>query len=70
MNARKIDLLERFGTCSEIIQFYGYAFKAFLLLTKLNKKTREMLDQNYDGIINCLLETRSLIQLLTKINYT
>ena len=58
MEKNRIDFLESFGVCSEILRFFGYAHNSFLLMTKLNKKTREVLDFNYEAIINWLEENK------------
>ena len=54
MESNRIQLIEKFGICTQVVKYYGYAHHVFLLISRLNKKSREMMDKNYDGIINSL----------------
>ena len=58
MKGSKIDLFERFGICSEIIRYFGYSHNSFLFMSKLDTWTREMLDINYDAMMNCISNNR------------
>ena len=55
MIGRRIELFEKFSLWTEVVMFYGDAHSSYLLLTKLSKKSREMLDtakyNNYSNII-------------------
>ena len=44
MIGNRIELFERFGLCTEVSKYYGYAHRSYLVIAKLSKKSREMLD--------------------------
>ena len=52
MQSTNIPLLEKFGACSVVISYFGYTHSVFLLLSQLNRRSRELLDDNYEGILN------------------
>ena len=56
MESLSIDLLEKFGTSLAIVPYFGPAHQSFLLLSKLNRKSRKMLDDNFEGILNWLIQ--------------
>ena len=56
MSWNRILLLERLGTTSMIIPYCGKTHKIFLLLSKLSTKSRKLLNDYYEGIMNALLE--------------
>ena len=58
----RIPMLERFGTCSTIIQYYDAAHKSFLTLSQLSRGSREMMDLNFEAILNAMLETTILLK--------
>ena len=54
MLSTRISLLERFGICSVLIPYYGSAHQSFLLLSKLSRNSREMLDSFYDEFMKLI----------------
>ena len=56
MEKSGISLLEKFSTTTVIMPYYGPAHSSFLVLSKLNRKSREMLDQFYEEILNWMLK--------------
>ena len=56
MNSR-IKLMEKLGTCSIIMPYLNHADRSFLLLTRLSRKSRNMLNYNYEGIMNWIMST-------------
>ena len=61
MQGIRISILENFGVCTSVIVYYGLAHWSFLLLTRFSKKTRELVDEHYEGIIHSIFENRKLI---------
>ena len=59
----RISLLEKFGTCTVIMPYFGHTHRSFLLLSQLNKGSREMLNEFYEGILNWLIETTIWLRL-------
>ena len=55
MLSSHISLLERFGTCSTIMTYFGATHKSFLILTQLSRDTRVMLDYNYEIFLNWMI---------------
>ena len=58
----RVPMLERFSTCSIIIQYYDAAHKSFLMLSQLSRDSREMMDMNFEAILNVMLETTILLR--------
>ena len=54
MNKDRIDLMEKFGVCSVVMSYYSWIHKSFLVLSQLNRGSREMLDINYDAFLNSM----------------
>ena len=63
MESLSIDLLEKFGTSLAIVPYFGPAHQSFLLLSKLNRKSRKMLDDNFEGILNWLIRYSACLTL-------
>ena len=63
MHPSHINLLEKFSTWTAIIPYFGRADRSFLLLSMLNKKTRKVLDENYDAILNWLMNTATWLKI-------
>ena len=57
MLSSRIWLLEKFGTSLVVISYFGPAHKSFLLLSQFNKKSREMMDKKFEGIMNWIVRT-------------
>ena len=54
METTRIQLLEKFGICTQVAKYYGYACQAYLLIARLNKRSRDMIYNNYEGMIYSL----------------
>ena len=63
MLSTQIKLLEKFGTCTVIMPYFGHVDRSFLLLTWLNKNIRRMLDENYDALMNWMMETAACLKI-------
>ena len=63
MQSSHISLLERFGTSSTIMTYFGATHKSFLILTQLSRNTREMLDYNYEAFLNWMIWNNSTLNL-------
>ena len=53
--AYHISLLEKLGVTSIVMSYFGYTHRAFLILTRLSRQSRKMLDQNYDAFMNSMV---------------
>ena len=56
METFQIRILEKFGVSSVVMPYFGYAHQSFLLLSRLSRGSRAMLDDFYREIINWLYE--------------
>ena len=56
MLSTRIGLLEKFGVSSVILPYFGPVHSSFLILSKLSTKSRIMIDQFYEEILNCMAE--------------
>ena len=61
METFQVRILEKFGVSSVVMPYFGYAHQSFLLLSRLSRGSREMLDDFYHEMINWLLEWNTLI---------
>ena len=52
MEDDKIRILEIFSLVSKIIPYYGWNHRMFLILSQLNKASRNKLDQFYEEFVN------------------
>ena len=66
MLSTKIALFEKFGVRSVLMSYYDTTDKSFLLLSQLNRKLREMLDEFYEGILNSMINNASCIWIYRK----
>ena len=55
MMSYHINLLGKFGTSSVIMPYYGETHKSFLLLSQLDRQSRDMLDGNFDAVLNWMM---------------
>ena len=58
----KIPMLEKFGTCSAIIKYYDAAHESFLMLSRLSRGSRKMMDLNFEAILNAMFETTIILK--------
>ena len=56
-----IALFEKFGVRTVIMSYYGTTDQSFLLLSQLNRKLREMLDESYEGILNSMINNATCL---------
>ena len=63
MQSSQVRILEKFGVSSVIMPYFGYAHQSFLLLSRLSKGSRAMLDDFYREIVNWLFEWNILISI-------
>ena len=54
MFSSHISILEKFGVSSRLVLYYGAAHHSFLLLSRVNKQSRKMLNDFYEEIMNWL----------------
>ena len=62
METSQVRILEKFGVSSVIMPFFGYAHQSFLLLSRLNRGSRAMLDDFYREMVNWLFEWNTLVK--------
>ena len=63
MQSSQVRILEKFGVSSVIVPYFGYAHQSFLLLSRLSKGSRAMLDDFYREIVNWLFEWNIIISI-------
>ena len=56
MEKSQVRILEKFGVSSVIMPYFGYAHRSFLLLTRLSRGSRAMLDDFFREMVNWLFE--------------
>ena len=61
MQSSQFRILEKFGVSSVIMPYFGYTHQSFLLLSRLSKGSRAMLDDFYQEIVNWLFEWNTVI---------
>ena len=52
----RIQVLEKFSSWTKVLPYLGFAHNSFLLLSRMSKRSRVLLDEHYEGIINWLSE--------------
>ena len=62
METSQVRILEKFGVSSVVMPFFGYAHQSFLLLCRLSRGSRAMLDDFYREMVNWLLEWNTLVK--------
>ena len=50
-----IPIFQKFGVCLTVMSYFGYTHQSFLLLSHLNRESREKLDENYEAFLNRLM---------------
>ena len=63
MQSSQVRILEKFGVSSVFIPYFGYAHQSFLLLSRLSKGSRTMLDDFYREIVNWLFKWNTIISI-------
>ena len=63
MQSSQVRILEKFGVSTVVMPYFGYAYQSFLLLSRLSKGSRTMLDEFYREIVNWLFEWNILISI-------
>ena len=63
MMSTNITLFEKFGVRTVLLSYYGTTDQSFLLLSKLNRKLREMLDEFYEGILNSMIYNATYLRI-------
>ena len=63
MQSSQVRILEKFGVSSVFIPYFGYAHQSFLLLSRLSKGSRAMLDDFYQEIVNWLFKWNMMISI-------
>ena len=63
MQSSQFRILEKFGVSSVVMPYFGYTHQSFLLLSRLSKGSRTMLDDFYQEIVNWLFEWNILISI-------
>ena len=63
MQSSQVRILEKFGVSSVIMPYFGYAHQSFLLLSRLSKGSRAMLDDFYREIVNWLFKWNMMISI-------
>ena len=58
-----IPLLERFGTSFTIMSYFGKTHRSFLLLSKLSRQSRSMLDQNLEEFLNSMIGNNTCLKI-------
>ena len=66
MLSTNIALFEKFGVRSVLMSYYGTTDQSFLLLSQLNRKLREMLDESYEGILNSMINNATCLRIGNK----
>ena len=61
MLSTNIALFEKFGVRTVLMSYYGTTDQSFLLLSQLNRKLREMLDESYEGILNSMINNTTCL---------
>ena len=61
METSQVRILEKFGVSSVIMPYFGYAHQSFLLLSRLSRGSRAMLDDFYREMVNWLFKWNTLI---------
>ena len=61
MEKSQVRILEKFGVSSVIMPFYGNAQQSFLLLSRLSRGSRAMLDDFYREMVNWLFKWNTYI---------
>ena len=56
MEWSQIHILQKFGVSTVIMPYFGYAHQSFLLLSRLSRESRTMLDDFYREMVNWLYE--------------
>ena len=64
METFQVRILEKFGVSSVVMPYFGYAHQSFLLLSRLSRGSRAMIDDFYHEMINWLLEWNTLIDVI------
>ena len=54
-------LLTKFGVAFTIMSYYEQTHQSFLLLSKLTKQSRIMLDENYEAFLNSMIANNASI---------
>ena len=63
MMSYHINLLGKFGTSSLIMPYYGETHKIFLLLSQLDRQSRDMLDGNFDAFLNWMIRNLTCLNI-------
>ena len=63
MQSSQVRILEKFGVSSVVMPYFGYAHQSFMLLSRLSKGSRAMLDDFYREIVNWLFEWITVISI-------
>ena len=63
MQSFQVRILEKFGVSSVVMPYFGYAHQSFLLLSRLSKGSRTMLDDFYREIVNWLFKWNTVISI-------
>ena len=63
MQSSQVRILEKFSASSVIMPYFGYTHQSFLLLSRLNKGSRAMLNDFYSEIINWLFKWNMVISI-------
>ena len=50
-----IPIFKKFGVCLTVMSYFGHTHQSFLLLSYLNRESREKLDENYEAFLNGLM---------------
>ena len=50
-----IPIFQKFGVCLTVMSYFGYTHQSFLLLSHLNRESREKLDESYEAFLNRLM---------------
>ena len=66
MLSTNIALFEKFGVRTVLMSYYGTTDQSFLLLSQLNRKLREMLDESYEGILNSMVSNTTCLRINNK----
>ena len=48
-------IFKKFGVCLKIMSYFDHIHQSFLLLSHLNRESREKLDENYEAFLNGLI---------------
>ena len=58
-----INLFEKFGVCTVLLPYYGTVDRSFLLLSQLNWRSRVMIDDYFEEILNWLIWNITLLKI-------